>query len=493
MSAMNLGLRLAAVALVAAAGATAGAQGVIIGGSSSARYVDLHPTAIDSVPLAATQDAGNGLRITADGIYVKCNANDFCRYNRSLDATNVIALMQDIEVTAWGLGQGVSAHAQLRMRSAAGGGREIWPQAQETFDALAAYVEIDRDRWSGKLGRQWLTSGFGFSNFDGASVSWRALTPLTLEAYGGWSLVEGLARPVTDEAISAVEDIPPTERAYLLGAALRIRPMQRAGMRLQYQREIRTDRAALYSERAALDGDIRLGLGTLTGAAAYDLATNTYNEARLRYQRPIVGNLDVALQARHYEPFFALWTIWGMFDPVGYDEGRAEVRWADGRGRVSLGVNGGKRSYQRTETGFGPAPLRTDGWRLGAHATVRPLDVLAVDGSYGLDAGNGASRSDADVAVRWEPNDRFAVGLRGTAFQTILEYEVGGSTVLGGGFDMGMRLWPGVRLAADAMLYRQTRIDQPQYANWNQRRGGIRLEWTLGRDPGADFVSGTKP
>lgn len=488
------GMRWLPAALAALAlPALGAAQGVVISGSTSARYVDVHPLAVDSVPESATAPAFGEYRQTADGIYVICNANGWCRYDRSTARTSLVAWMQDLDVTAWGLGEGVSAHAQLRMRTATGGGRNIWPQADQTFEALAAYVEMDRGPVRGRVGRQWLTTGLGFNNFDGLSLASRLPASLYVEGYGGWSLVEGLASPVTDDAISAVEDIPPTKRAYLFGGSLRWRPGPLGGVRVQYQRELTTDRGALYSERAAADGELRLGLTTFTAAATYDVATDAWDEASLRAQRTLPLHLDAAVQARHYEPFFPVWTIWGTFDPVGYDEGRADLRWTPPSARLGMGLNAAWRRYAETNTGFGPAPLRRDGWRIGADVIARPLESVALDAGYGLDAGNGASRSDADLSLRWEPGDRFAVGLRGTAFQTIYEYRIGTGTVYGGGMDVGVRLWRGVRLVADAMLYRQTGEDQPQYADWNQRRGGIRLDWTLGGDPGAAYLAGRKP
>lgn len=481
------------VAMLTAVPAVTMAQGVVISGSSSARYVDVHPFQVDSVPVSQTDSAFGMYRKTADGIYVICNANGYCRYDRSANRTSLVAWMQDLDVTAWGLGEGVSAHAQLRLRTASGGGRAMWPQVDETFEAVAAYVEMDRGPVRGRVGRQWLTSGFGFNNFDGLSLGGRLPASLYAEGYAGWSLVEGIASPVTSDAISAVEDIPPTKRAYLFGGSLRWRPSSRGALRVQYQRELTTDQSALYSERAAADGDLRLGLTTVTGAVTYDVATNAYDEARLRVQRPLWLSFDGALEARHYHPYFPLWTIWGTFDPVGYDEGRAELRWTPPTGILGLGISAARRNYEATNAGFGPDPLRTNGWRLGANATVRATDALALEGTYGLDAGNGASRSDGDVALRWQPGERFAVGLRGTAFQTIYEYRLGTGTVYGGGVDLGVRLTSAVRLTADAMLYHQTGQDQPQYANWNQRRGGIQLEWTLGGDPGAAYVAGRKP
>lgn len=468
----------------ASPGAAARAQGIIITGASSARLIDLRPLVPDSVPYSATTDWGQ-LRITSDSVVVTCTLGDaWCHFGRSGAATNLVALMQDLDIVGWGLGQGVSVHAQLRGRSAMGGGRDLWPQANESFEALAAYVEVDRDRFRVRGGRQYLTSNLGYYNFDGGALLWRVASPLSAEVYGGWTLLQGLAVPVTDAAVAAVEDLAPEKRGELVGGTLRVGFGALGSLRAQYQREISGDRAGLYSERIALDGEAPLGSGLLSGAMARDLATGHYNELRLRYGMSLVQRLSLAVEARHYEPFFELWTIWGAFSPVGYDEQKAELQWNTAGGGLQLGASGGYRRYGNTNTGVATIPLRTDGWRVGVNGSWRPVTEWTLDGSYGMDVGFGASRSDADAALRWAPSDRFDIALRGAALQDIYEFRVGTGRVLGAGVDVGMVLTPSLRFAGDAMLYRQTTERQPNLADWNQWRGGLRLEWTVGNEPG---------
>lgn len=465
-------------------GAAARAQGIIITGATSARLIDLRPLVLDSVPYAATSDWG-ALRITSDSVIVTCTQGDpWCRFGRSGTTTNLVALMQDLDIVGWGLGRGVSVHAQLRGRSAMGAGRDLWPQANESFEALAAYIEMDRDRFRVRGGRQYIASNLGYYNFDGGELLWRVVPPLSAEVYGGWTLLQGFAKPVTDEAMAAVEDLAPDRRGQLVGGMMRFGFGAIGSLRAQYQREISSDRAGLYSERLAVDGETPFGIGMLSAAMARDLATGRYNELRLRYGVSLPQQLSAAVEARHYEPFFDLWTIWGAFSPVGYDEQKAQVGWNGFGGDLQLGASGGYRRYNATNTGVASLPLRTDGWRLGLNGSWRPATQWTLDGSYGMDVGFGASRSDADAAVRWAPGDRFDIAVRGAALQDIYEFRVGTGRVLGAGVDLGWQLSPALRFAGDAMLYRQTAQQQPSVADWNQWRGGVRLEWTVGNEPG---------
>src|SRR5579884_1756335 len=104
-----------ALAYAAEAAAGAGAQGVIIRGASSAQYIELQPLALDSVPFALTDSAWGIYRQTASGILVQCDAlGHSCSYFCSAPRTSLVAMTQDLDVTGWGLGEGVSVHTQLR-------------------------------------------------------------------------------------------------------------------------------------------------------------------------------------------------------------------------------------------------------------------------------------------------------------------------------------------------------------------------------------------
>lgn len=485
-------LFIAAAALCAAAllARTLHAQGVVVAGASSAQYIELRPLVLDSVALSATDSAWGPYRTTSFGVLARCVAGQtYCTYFRSGPQRGLTAMMQDLDVTAWGFGQGLSFHSELRGRTAAGDG-ELWPQASERFDAITAYIEAARGFGRVRLGRQWATSPLGLYNFDGAAYASPRLHGFSAEVYGGSSLVEGLNRPVDEDAFAPVEDLPPTSRGMLIGGAAQYRPSPRGAFKVQYQREIRADRTSLYSERVAATTEFGIGTATLSGQLTHDLATGGNNDAWASLRGPILHVFDATLTARHYLPFFDLWTIWGAFSPVGFNEVAGDLRWAATGGKLSLGASGAYRSYDDAHTGLATLPLRSDGWRLGASAMVHPASAFTINGRYHIDVGFGASGSDGDVALQWTPSDRYSLAIHGTAFQTIDEFQVGEGRVYGGGGEGAVQLIPAVRLVGDVFAYRHDAHDQPHVVDWNQLRASIRLEWSVGGEPGWEGLIG---
>jgi hypothetical protein len=477
--------RLAAFAIVLSGLSTLNAQGVIVSGASSGRYIEVRPLVLDSVPFAQTDSAWGAYRQTSSGTLVRCTTLDaYCTFFRSAQRQSLVAMMQDIDVTGWGFGEGVSVHAQLRARTAAGAARELWPQATQTFDALAAYVDVDRSFARVRAGRQWLSSTLGVFNFDGLDLSVRPASFLATQLYAGGALVEGLNRPLDAGALAPVEDLPPSDRAYLIGGSASVRRSGRGSLNLQYQRVIRADRAALYSERVGGTADLNVGPATLSGQLVRDLAMGQTNELAASVHSPLVFSFDGGFTVRHHAPYFDLWTIWGAFSPVGFDEIATDLHYAQRDGAISLTANASWRSYQDTHSGLSFAPLRSDGWHVTVAGSARLLASVRADASYGADVGFGASGTNGDAALRWSPATPFTIALRATAFQTIDEFQIGQGRVVGLGADATWEISPMLRLAADAFLYRQAIKDRPELVDWNQRRLNVRLEWSIGQ--GAD-------
>jgi hypothetical protein len=473
-----------AAAIVSLGASAARAQGVMLSGVTWAQYIELRPLAVDSVPFALTDSAWGAYRFTKAGVLARCSVPSApCTFFRSGGQQNLTAMIQDVDATAWGLGQGLSVHAELRARTAMGNGRDLWPQATQTFDALAAYVELDRQIGRARLGRQWISSALGVFNFDGAAITARPARAFTAEVYGGNALVEGLNRALNSDALSPVEDLPPPDGAYLVGATAQIRPSPFAALGLQYQREIRHDRGGLYSERFAATAEAQLKWSTWSGRLTRDMATGQFNDLAASVQAPIAMGIGATLTARRYAPYFDLWTIWGAFSPVAYTEYEGEARWANPSSTVILGATGGWRSYDDTFTGVATLPLRDNGWRTGVSATANLADRWTVNGDYHVNIGFGASGSDGALAVRWQQGDHVWLGLQGTAFQTIDEFQVGEGRVFGAGIEGAYQVTPLVRVIGDAFLFHHTAHDQPQIVNWNQRRASVRIEWSLGNQP----------
>ncbi len=484
-----------ALALVLAAAGTAAAQGIRITGVSTAQYIDMRPMVLDSVP--AGQATGSGsLKQTADGQIVQCLAGDaYCRYLRPASVTGAVPLIQDLNVSAWGLTTGLRAYAQLRFRAAEGDAAAFWANSDRSFQALSAYLELDRGPVLARVGRQWTTSGLGFYNFDGAMLSLRPLPWLTLGGYGGRGLVRGLNEPMTSSAISAVEPWAPDEPDWLFGAELRVRPSARFSAGVVYQRDIRSDAfnsdllspAGLYGERIAANTRVRLGASTVDGTLQTDLASGAVNDGRVRLELPRLFRIVPSLEARHYQPYFELWTIWGAFSPVGYDEASASGFWTSTDNKLSLRLSGGRRSYAPATGGMASLPLRNDGWRVSTDATLRPAPAWSVSAGYAADVGFGQARSDQMLSLRRELGAGY-LGVSGMAFQTLDEFQVTKGRVWGASAEAGVQLLPGARLDGSFQAYRHAE----RYTggiDWNQLRGMLQLQWTVGPEPGASAVT----
>ena len=467
------------------------AQGVRVSGATTVQLVDVRRMRDDSVAAAdVVPIAGTTLAEAPDGSIVRCTTGlAWCRYRRPGDVASTIPLLQDLQLAAWGFGTGMSAHAHLRARQAFGPVRDLYPRARDRFDVLAAYVEMDRERLRARLGRQWVpAAGFGLANYDGLSVEWRPRREGALELYGGLSLAPGLNEPRTSGEIADVELLAPDDRGWVVGTALQARPWRPLAVTARWQRDIRGDRTELYAERVAADATWRLGRGGVDATWVHDLGTGTTSEARLRARLPRWRGAALALEARRFRPFFELWTIWGAFSPVGFSEMRGVLAWRGRDGiaeRVGVDVTAGRRAYDATDAGVASAPLRDDGWRAGADVAVRLTSEWSASAGYLREIGFGASRTDQQAGVRWAPDGPVSVGAHVTAFQSLFETRLGLLDVVGAGVDAAWRIAPEVRLVADFAVYQNSSSGGPPLGDWMQRRGALRLEWTVGADPGA--------
>jgi hypothetical protein len=178
---------------------------------------------------------------------------------------------------------------------------------------------------------------------------------------------------------------------------------------------------------------------------------------------------------------FELWTIWGAFAPVGFDEERAMVSWTPRGSSFAATLRGAYRRYGETNAGLS---LRTNGWRAGGDVTWQGSDALSASGSYDVDIGSGAASTDARAGARWLASSALSIGAELAATQNIYEFRIGTGRILGAALDGGVRVSPDLRLMLDAALYRHIQLNGAPGPDWTQRRGSMRVEWTVGRDPG---------
>jgi hypothetical protein len=472
------------VLMAAGAAQWAHAQAFRVTGSTSVRYIELRPLLRDSV--AADDVAGSGLlRQLPDGRIVRCIPEDpYCRDARPGGRVATVPIIHDLEASAWGFAEGVRLFAQLRGRSSWGGGTELWPRGDDAFDLLAAYAELERERLRLRAGRQWKVSGLGFYNFDGVTVAYRAAPAAWLEVYAGRSLLRGLNEPRTAGALASVEELAPPSAGLLLGMQARYRPSSRLAVGAVYQLDFRGDGEGMYSELAAADGVVSFGGGSLEASVEADATAIALNEARLRVRAPPLGSVALYGEVRRYRPYFELWTIWGAFSPVGFDEARAGATWAVlPAGRLMLRGEASWRSYDGSAAEDAFIRHRTDGWGVGGNVSWSPGTPWRLDAGYRVEAGFGAARRDGHAGVARQLGELGSVGVQAVAFQRLFEFRLDEGTVLGVAAEANVRLSARARLLASMAAYRHAAMENAAALDWTQRRGSVRLQWTVGAEP----------
>lgn len=467
----------ASVALLASAAAL-GAQGYRADVSVHGALLELRPMLRDSLPEADVAGEGRRRRLP-DGTVVTCVPDEFCRWYASSAPTSVTVTTQDVRVAAWGGIPGLSAHAHVRGRY---GTDDVWPLASQEVEAVDAYLNYDPGEYRLRAGRQHRTDGLGYYNFDGIAALWRGFEPVRVEAFGGWSLGRGLNAPRTGDLLRETDEFAPDRRALTLGAEVGARWGRRLAGALTYRREVTTDLEALIGERLALD--VRGSAGRLTAdlSAEYDVAFEEVNEARLRLSAPVGRGVRVSVEGRHYTPFFELWTIWGAFSPVGFNEASGSASWRDPAAGLLLELGGAYRAYGETDAGADFAPVEEDGWRAFGNAEWRRGTWSAAAG-YRAEIGFGAARMGGDVRVGRRLTDGASLALRGTSTLTVDELRLGGHRLDGGGLDGVLRLGE-VDLTGSVGLYRISFVDRPTMSDWTQARGHIGIRYRFGTDLG---------
>ncbi|MBI3566908.1 MAG: hypothetical protein HY084_01730 [Gemmatimonadetes bacterium] len=470
-------LRLVLCALLPVA---ASAQGVRVTGVTYIQTVELRPLVNDSISTYYTTGSGEW-RTLADGTPVRClSGNDFCTYQRS--GANIFAapLVQDLSFASWGIGEGLSIHADVRGRTQLTTEGLIYPRGDRNFELMDAYAELERSWGRGRLGRQWLTGALGVYTFDGADLMLRR-NKFSVEGWAGRALEAGLNNTFASAELAGIENIPPDQDGYIFGVRGRFRPDAITAVSATYQRVLIADHSGLYSERAAFDATTRTHGAAIDVAGTYDFVTGEWNEARLRVGRAGLHALGVSAEVRHSVPFFETWTIWGAFTPVGFNEARATLDWRMQGMPIVISAHGAYRKYAGTDAGL---TLRTNGWRAGADVMWQGSGAISGYASYDVDIGDGASSNDVRATLRWSGDGERTFGITGSAVQNIYEFRIGTGRVIGGGVDAAWPIAPDLRLMADWGLYRQLFSIGAPGPDWTQRRASVRLEWTLGRDPG---------
>jgi hypothetical protein len=455
------------------------AQGVRGTATTTGRVIEFRPLTTDTIdPSLLETDTDGTVRL--DGRAIDCRPDIPCILYRPSSREAGSTISQDVRLTAWGFGvTGLSATAFMRLR--ANGGDVVWPRADDAFDAMLAYVEWDRSPVRVRLGRQQVMGGLGFSSYDGASVLYRRGLSLSAELYAGRSLARGLSSP-RSEVLQSFEDFVPDPSVILIGTAVSGTPVNGVDVAGRYQREVFADRGALASERASVEAAVRRFSGVrLTAAADWDFAFGRVGKAHIRGRIPLDRGFAIEATARRYVPYFELWTIWGFFDPVGYNEGEVLVAWNDG---TAMGATAAASVRRYGETGIdviGPT-IERDTRRIALSGWWRPRPGWTFNGAYSRETGFGASFGGGDVSIRWD-GGRTALRASFTAFEQLEEFRVGEGSVVGAGVDGTLRFDDRIQIDGGINVYRHL-SDRVDTTDWNQRRAFLSLRVGFGRDPG---------
>ena len=455
-------------------------QGMRGWASSSVRFFELRPLQLDTAAAQQVTVGADG-RPRVDGNPVSCTPGLPCTFLRPGSSETAVVGSQDVGFTAWGFGMtGLSFTGLVRARDRLRGELD-WPLADDPFDVLVAYGQLQRGSIRVRLGRQDTPSGLGFSGFDGAALRWDGVGWWS-EVFGGRSLARGL-NETRREALRGIEDFVPDQEAYLWGGAAGVRWV-RTSVGLRYQREIIADRSGLVAERAALDFNTVLpGAVRLRASADYDVPFDRLGKAHVTLQRALLdGRVLAEVEGRRYVPYFELSTVWGFFSPVPYREARVRVSTGFSR---SAGVQFAlaRREYGDANVVSVLQPLEDRGWQAEVTGQYSPTERVQLQGSWQLDWGNSAFLHSLDVGVNLSVSDAVKLRASGMSFQQFEAYRLGDGRALGGGLSAEILASERVSVEGGATLLRQDAGRGGADDVWNQTRGWFGLRYTFGNDP----------
>jgi hypothetical protein len=407
------------ITLAPAAGAAQGYRGRI---DLRAQSVSFRGLVADSIPIASVVTGPNGERMTPDGHVVRCSAGAYCFFYRPGRPLRALPVTTSASVILWGLGvQGLTIRATGRLLADLGRD-DVWPGTDPSAQLLEAYAEYQRASFVVRGGRQLVSSRLEPLGFDGAWLKYRHdRAALELAGYAGWGLGQAAALPVSSPALNPLDEWRPRDRQVVLGTDAGWR-FANVDLRGEYRREIDPEDYSVVSERAGVSFNAPAGQLPVNVAAGFDynIAEGHAGSADLRvtYVQP---RYSLSAGARRYRPYFSLWTLWSAFSPVPHNGVNlsAEFRATPA---LSLRARGEAYRYENAEVSTALVPdLQDRGWRASSGGTLTLRGGWTVDANAGVERGPGAAGRFADAAVRWTPNDRYAVDLYGGAVARPLE------------------------------------------------------------------------
>jgi hypothetical protein len=437
-------------------------------------WMQLQPLVVNSLEESSVPGSGT-LRQLDDGTSVTCIQGDVCRwYERSGETRDITPFTQDLSFAGWTGVQGLSFGGHLRTRL---GSEELWPRTEQKLDLMSGYLKYSKSAFQITAGRLYRRSGLGYYNFDGASFLLRSLDWVWVDAYGGWSLAPGVNAPRNGELYREADLLATNRRGLLFGGEIGFRGGKIVSGSATYQREIRTDRAALYTERGAVSVRALVSGWVIDGSASYDFAFDEINDARLRVTAPSVEGIRLSGQARRYAPFFEYWTIWSAFSPVGFAEGQLSATWSSRDLPLLVELGGAYREYEEADAGPATTTVKDNGWRGFGRVYWNP-GKWYVDGRYRVERGYGGSRYGGDLILGHRFDRSTYVALRGTSTEMLSEFRTGERYVTGGGVEGAYNIGK-ANLTVDGSvgLFHYEDKNRPRAENWTEGRVMLGLRW----------------
>lgn len=453
-----------------AAPTPADAQSYRLRVDARAQTVAFRGVEADSILESETVPGPGGGPATPDGFAVACGPFTYCYFFRPGPVQRAAPVATEASVSVWGFGvPGLRAHADARIGGNLGDDA-AWPGLDPAVQLLEGFLEYTTGEVTARLGRQTVVGRLGFAGFDGARVSGRLPRQgLEGEAYLGRGLARATALPVTSPALDPLDQFQPRDRQIVAGLAAGWRAPV-VDVRAEYRREVDPGSDHFVSERVSVSGTLRpLHRWIVAAGLEYDLAFGWAGTAdvSVRYTATTAGALA---GYRRYRPHFDLWTIWGAFSPVPYDDVHAMAWWSP-MTRLRVTARGERFWHAPAEAGTPLVDVEDAGWRLGWSAAWQPAPAWQLDGGYLAEFGPGAAGRSVDAAVTWSGLERVAVAAHAALLARPLEFRFSETDVVSLGVDASWEARETLRLGAGVAHFWEER-ERPDESgiDWEQTR-----------------------
>jgi hypothetical protein len=450
---------------------------------ASAQRVAFRGITPDSVSESQVIPGPTGGPVSPDGFAVTCAGDGFCRYFRAGALRRGVPASASTDLTLWGLGiAGLRLRVHARTMTDLTGDR-VWPGTSPSFRLVEGYAEYAREGLTARLGRlleQSRLGSTGAGGLDGVHATYRWTAPgLELGGYAGWGLARGTVLSVTSPAVNPLAEFQPGRRQVAAGLLAGVH-RRSLDLEAEYRREVDTFTDYFVSERFAVSLQARPVPALRVGAGAdYDLAQGLWGsaDATIAYSGQGVW---ATLGARHYRPFFDLWTVWGVFSPVPHSGINGSIA-VKPRSNVQLQGRAEWFRYEDTETSTPTVTVEDRGWRWGVDATVTLNPRWRIEAGGHRELVPRAAAGGFTGRVTWSPDDALRMSVQGGSLERPLElrFQDAGVSWAGAAVDYRIAERWSAGLSVDRYWESRDRPD-PAAFDWNQWRVSARISLTLG-------------